>query len=295
MNAKDLLWIIIILILGGCSSWKNMLVSSGNTNDAIQNAIINFLYSEKNLANEDSVFSVYVENINSDILGVGISRYSKSTVFTKNEIDYDYSSFPTKYYESKDKLFFWKDSTTNISQEIITKLYSMNKVDTAIYLKLFHPMHYHNEFQKELVYYFCRQNLLQYKKTFSNKSIKDNPKMKCGNLKIKSREDSIKEDFKNIFIGDTVKIPLKVFKSGEKTYSGFISNLSTSNNYNCVIKGVVLSKKKPSRYYLLTIQPIDICNYDEIIMGREKSIIVNQSFEYDVRYFKIFHKSGTTK
>lgn len=290
MKLKLLIWVLSIFILGSCSSWKSTLTQSGNTNSAIQNAIVDFLHSEKSLAKEDSVFSVYVENINNDILGVGISRYGKSTVFTKNEIDYDYSLFPAKYYKSGGKLFFWKDSTTSVSQEIINKLYTMDRVDTAIYLKSFPPMHYYNEFQKELVYYFCRQNLLQYKKVRTSTSIMLNPKMKCANIKIKSWEESNKKKFNNISIGDTVEIPLITLKSREEINGYFSSNLSTSTNYDCMIKGIVLSKKKPTMYYLLTIQPINICNYNEIIMSREKRITINQTFEYDVRYFKIFLK-----
>ena len=69
-----------------------MQVSKGNQNDAIKNAIIDFLHSDRFIKG-DSVFSISTKNISEDILGVSISREgNKISVITQNEIDYNYKA-----------------------------------------------------------------------------------------------------------------------------------------------------------------------------------------------------------
>lgn len=157
-------WGLTVLTFLSCNTSKKISSSKRGINDAVQSAIVDFLHAKKSIAKKDSVFSVYIEDINEDILGIGISaERDKVSLFTKNEVDYDYRFFPTRFYEHQDKLFYWKDPTVNVSNEIIKKLYEMNRVDTTIYQKLF-PHRTINERQIVAHYYFCKKDLTRYRK-----------------------------------------------------------------------------------------------------------------------------------
>ncbi len=164
MKLKIIFIGLAALIFYSCKTSKKIPLSKGEINDAIQNAIADFLQTKKNFAKQDNIFSIYVENINANILGISISaEKDKIALFTKNEVEYDYRFFPTRIYEQQDKLFCWKDSTINVSKEIVNKLYSINKVDTMIYQKLI-PERTIDEMQKVVHYYYCKNNLNSYRK-----------------------------------------------------------------------------------------------------------------------------------
>ena len=181
MKLNVAFWGLIVLIFLSCTAKKSISSSKKNITDAIQSAIVDFLHSNKNIAEKDSVFSVYIEDISTDVLGIGISaERDKVSLFTKNEIDYDYRFFPARFYEYQEKLFYWKDSTVNVSNEIIKKLYEMNRVDTTIYQKLF-PQRTIDEKQVVVHYYFCKKDLTRYSKkrtSITNKNYKI-PKINC--------------------------------------------------------------------------------------------------------------------
>lgn len=127
------------------------------------------------------MLSVYIENVNEEILGIGISaERDKVSLFTKDEINYDYRFFPTRFHEYQDKLFYWKGSTMNVSNEIIKKLYKMDRVDTTIYQKLF-PQRTIDEKQVVVHYYFCKKDLTRYKNkrtSIANRTY-EVPKINC--------------------------------------------------------------------------------------------------------------------
>ena len=157
-----------ILTFFNCTTSKSILSAEGDITDAVRIAVVDFLQSRKGVAKIDSVFTVNVENINANIVGIGISvDKDKVSVFTKNEVDYDYRFFPTRFYEYQNKLFYWKDSTINISNEIVKKLYRMNRVDTTVHQKLF-PQRTIDERQIVVHYYFCKKDLTQYKKKITS-------------------------------------------------------------------------------------------------------------------------------
>ena len=176
-------WIIVFLALGlltSCSSWKKTLTSKGNHNDAVKNAITDFLYSRK-YVNNDSVFSVRIVNVNDEILGVSILELiNKITIYTENGVDYSYKTFPTKYFEHDGKLFIWKDSTERVPPELISKLSRMNRVDTVLIGKFFSGS-LSDDSRKATHYYFCKSNLRAYKKLYTSIAMGwyDPPKVKC--------------------------------------------------------------------------------------------------------------------
>ncbi|MFN8357190.1 MAG: hypothetical protein U0Y10_22230 [Spirosomataceae bacterium] len=188
MKLKLVFLVLTALIIYSCKTSKKLSLSRGEVNDAIQDAIADFLRTKKILAKQDSVFSIYVENINDDVLGIGISgERDKIALFTKNEIDYDYRLFPTRIYEQNGKMFFWKDSTASVSKEVIDKLYALNRVDTTVYQKKF-PERTIDEMQKVVHYYYCKNNLNSYQKKKTSIAMfrYEIPKIECKKSSVKS-------------------------------------------------------------------------------------------------------------
>jgi hypothetical protein len=164
---KIIITLFLSLFLSSCSSWKKIMVTKGNQNDAVQNAIYDFLHFGK-LTKKDSVFSIIIKNVNEDILGVSILREgNKISVITENEIEYNYRAFPTRYFEQNGKLFYWVDSTEKVSIELVDILSKMNRIDTVVTNKFF-PIRSTDDSQKATDYYFCKANLLKYKKVITN-------------------------------------------------------------------------------------------------------------------------------
>ena len=157
----------IFFLFESCASWRNTLIEKGDNNAAVQNAINDFLHTEK-LYKKDSVYYVRIKIINDAIIGVSIiDDENKIAVITENKIDYSYKAFPTNYFEKNGKLFYWKDSTQKASEELIIKLSKMNRIDTAIINEYFPPRGKVDDSKKGFDYYFCKNNLRKYKKVHS--------------------------------------------------------------------------------------------------------------------------------
>jgi hypothetical protein len=180
VKTNCLVVIIFISIVESCATWKGGLVANGNQNDAVKNAVLDFLQHNRLIRN-DSVFSIIIRNVSQNVFAVGIlPEINKIPVITKNEIDYSYKAFPTNFIEEKGKLFYWKDSTQEESAELIDKLAKMNRIDTAIFGRYLGERHI-NDSQKEMDYYFCKSDLKKYKKVYSSIAIGwyDPPVLEC--------------------------------------------------------------------------------------------------------------------
>jgi hypothetical protein len=221
-------YLIILLLLCGCATLKkeNMAVN-GSANDAINNAIFDFIHTEKRLLKDDNTFLVSADTVERNIAAITIignpnkitliadfadsikkntvARFDEyknvsvidtinnDTIFritgdndhpslwiNKDKVSYNYRAFPTMLIETDGKLFFWYDKTKNVTDTIINTLYRYNFVDTMI-VNAYIPEHSINDAQKGIVYYFCENNLRNYKKTGSNTLTKHYkpPKLKC--------------------------------------------------------------------------------------------------------------------
>ena len=98
--------------------------------------------------------------------------------------------------------------------------------------------------------------------------------------------------FKKLNIGDTIKIPF----NGEYRYDGtnrttlsFYSISANTKNYDCIIKGVVISKNKHLRGYNLVykVTECDKCKSPSIFEG--KLVKNGEIFTYNIKYFKILY------
>ena len=156
------------------------MVINGNENNAIMNAIFDFIHTENKLLQDDKTFFIYTKNVE-DKIGVSIMG-DPNTILLIIEEDgsYSYRAFPTMLYETNGKLFFWYDDTKSVTDTIINTLYQYNFVDTMI-VNAYIPESTINEVKKGANYYFCKNDLSNYKKIITNKSIEyyKPPKLKC--------------------------------------------------------------------------------------------------------------------
>jgi len=158
-----------------------MLVPQGNQNDAIGNAIIDFLHTER-LSKEDSVFSVSIDTVSNEILGINILGYEdKLVIHTKNKIGTNHPYFPTNYFERDGKLFYWYDSTNSITDELLNTLSRYNKIDSTYVKGTYELNVVFDDSKKGVDYYFCKNDLTRFKKVRTTIAMGyyDPPKLNC--------------------------------------------------------------------------------------------------------------------
>jgi hypothetical protein len=156
-----------------------VLVTEGNQDDAIKNAIYDFSYSYKKKT--DSVFYVYTKDIDPGVLGINIfGTYDKVLVSTEDSITFSYQGFPTGYFENKGMLFYWHDSTRTLTNDLISVFEKYNLIDTMI-VNVYIPESTIDHSKKGIDYYFCKKNLLTYRKVKTNLGLGsyDPPELNC--------------------------------------------------------------------------------------------------------------------
>ena len=92
---------------------------------------------------------------------------------------------------------------------------------------------------------------------------------------IENNEKKRKSQNKSFAVGDTIKVPFMIMKSGNQTSFNVISNSSDINDFDCFVNGVSKDKKKNG---VLTIQVLDICGYEYVKIGSFNNIIIRQNF-----------------
>jgi hypothetical protein len=152
------------------------------TDLAIQIAVKDFLHAGK-LIKEDSVFDISITNTSDDVLGVSIfGSTNKLLPTSKNIVGTSYKGFPTNYIEEGNKLFYWYDSTKNITADLIAEL-SRYKLIDSLNVNGFVgiPDALRDDSKKAAHYYFCKCNLQVYKKVYTNHAMGwyDPPKVSC--------------------------------------------------------------------------------------------------------------------
>ena len=172
-----------VLLAFSCSSWKNTLIENGNHNDAIHNAIKDFINTSK-LYKTDSIFYVRFVEFNDKILGVSIVGDSENKLYPTNEnkIGTNLPYFPTNYFIVNGKLFYWYDSTKTIDSNLITIFAKYNLIDSMNVDSIVGiPPITIDDSKKGVDYYFCRNNLKKYKKVTTRIAMGwyEYPKLRC--------------------------------------------------------------------------------------------------------------------
>ncbi|MDR1553979.1 MAG: hypothetical protein LBS69_11055 [Prevotellaceae bacterium] len=199
MKAYRLLFLLTILVLfESCGTWKSTLVSSGDINDAINNIITDFLHTSK-LNKKDTIFTFYISEYEDVVYNpennevVYIPKKEETFIISIGRADnkiypreenkvgtYD-EIFPTRYTIRDGKLFYWSDTTQVITQEIISVLDKYNHIDFDWHKEYDVPPFVINDGAEGLVYYFCKNDLKNYKKKKSDNIRRHyrTPKLNC--------------------------------------------------------------------------------------------------------------------
>lgn len=185
MNRQRLCLLTLLLIFfGSCSSWKNALVTEGKTDDAVKNAVIDFLNSDR-LSKKDTVFSIEVKEIDKNVLGISILGYPDRLLpSSRNRIGTNFPNFPTRYIEKNGKLFYWYDSQKTIDVDLISVLNKYHRIDSLNVNGLVGiPARLTGDSKKAAHYYFCISNLRNYKKIHTSIGLDSYPppNLNCSN------------------------------------------------------------------------------------------------------------------
>lgn len=158
---------IYILLLCSCVTLKKNVAVNGNENDAIRNAIFDFIHTENSLLKDDNTFLITTDTIENYITVMIIGDPNAVLLIIEEDGSCSYRAFPTMLVEANGKLFFWYDKTKNVTDTIVNTLYKYNFVDTMVVNKYI-PNRLINDAKKSVIYYFRKNDLSIYKKTSSN-------------------------------------------------------------------------------------------------------------------------------
>ena len=156
-----------------------MIQKRGDYNVAVENAIIDFLGCK--LSQDHNVFFVRFEDIREDIISFTISSSDYKIYITP--IDTIGSTrLPIKYIVKEKKLFYWYDSDYSLTKETINALSQFNVFDFVDHTDLVALLGgYIDEKAKGAHYYFCKNDLANYKRIMTNRAmgLYNPPKLKC--------------------------------------------------------------------------------------------------------------------
>ncbi|MDX5429237.1 MAG: hypothetical protein LPK79_14140 [Bacteroidota bacterium] len=191
---------VFLVFLVGCSAFKHGMTQSGNRDQAIQNAILDFS-NTSSLYRKDSVFSVsFYDTMGRMVLDEnhewifgepyeGVVAVSIIVANSRLLLTSDTKAggkggkgkLPTRFVEKGGKLFFWWDDEHVLTKETLSvyKKYNLLQDDEGGLVTI--PDFIIDDAQKGVHYYFCKKDLSRYKKVITNKGIGyyDPPKLKC--------------------------------------------------------------------------------------------------------------------
>lgn len=107
----------------------------------------------------------------------------------------------------------------------------------------------------------------------------------------KSKRKQIKGTFKRLALGDTIRIPYSgsLREDGtDRTTLHLYSNGVNSEDFDCIIRGVITDRNKQNGGYNLICRIIDCkdCHYDNIVRNG-KELKIGETTEINMKYYKI--------
>ena len=162
-----LIWSMIILMMSSCASgqWQTSLVREFSVDNAINNATTDFVNTSK-WSKKDSVFEVSIREPNKYLLRVSIIKLvGPIYVSSQDTAGSFHHNFPTRFIEKDGLLFIWRDSTVCITQELLSILSRYNRLDYSLSYMDEIIGGVNDDGAVGSVYYFCKKDLTNYKKT----------------------------------------------------------------------------------------------------------------------------------
>jgi len=179
-------YVILVILLSSCGSWKSRLYKTGTIDEARLNAILDFTNTQK-MYKDDRFIMVLDYEETSDLYCFSIFsefQFMAELVDTIGVAPRYF--FPTKYKEVDNKLFLWEDYSTIISNELIDKIHQYNVIDSTYYNirdgrlpKDYLVTQTIDDSKQSVKYFICKKNLSIYRKVIDNKFY---PKKKYPNI-----------------------------------------------------------------------------------------------------------------
>jgi len=112
---------------------------------------------------------------------------------------------------------------------------------------------------------------------------------------MKLEREKIKETFKKLALGDTIRIPYFAswrYDGTDRTTLYFFSYVVDGEDFDCIIRGVITDKNNRKGGYNISCRIIDCkdCHYDNIVLNG-KELKVGDTIEYNMKYFKTLNNN----
>jgi len=165
---------------------------------------------------------------------------------------------------------FWNRGKSSLEKELESYGFTHPDDKSWIILSLFHKQLNNAEFD-------IKKELLKYKQV--NKELK---------RKEVELENEIKQKHKSLSIGDTIKIPFGIMRSGNNLSFSTYSNRETNNvdEFDCIITGKI-NKKTNKKGFPLTIEIVDIWFKQNSDYDKNKKYKIGNTFVHEMEYFRI--------
>lgn len=154
-----------ILFLSNCSSSQTKLSNVGGYEGAIYNSIIDFTNSR--LFNDGSVFYVDYELNEENYYKILILEDAENKLLYSKHKKFEDNRLPNKFMIYKSKLFIWWDDNYSQNVDILNKLESYDMIQDADESPILE--HFNDDKKKVAHYFFCKENILKYKRVITNR------------------------------------------------------------------------------------------------------------------------------
>ena len=199
---RPIILLLLWLLLVNCYSQKKYIPQSTNFAEfAIYEAITDFADNCR-LFKQDSIFYITTldtlkhytlqrnqgtlewicDSIYANLFVINIIPSINKLFYFPDAVVGSKGKLPSRYVIVKSKLFYWDDDDYPLTEETLSVLKKYDALTDMIHDRVL-PETVLDESKKSIHYYFCRNNLLKYKRAASSKSAGyyRPPKLKCGN------------------------------------------------------------------------------------------------------------------
>ena len=199
---RPIILLLLWLLLVNCYSQKKYIPQSTNFAEfAIYEAITDFADNCR-LFKQDSIFYITTldtlkhytlqrnqgtlewicDSIYANLFVINIIPSINKLFYFPDAVVGSKGKLPSRYVIVKGKLFYWDDDDYPLTEETLSVLKKYDALTDMIHDRVL-PETVLDESKKSIHYYFCRNNLLKYKRAASSKSAGyyRPPKLKCGN------------------------------------------------------------------------------------------------------------------
>jgi hypothetical protein len=126
---------------------------------------------------------------------------------------------------------------------------------------------------------------------YTREFIPDKPNLDQIGKELKAKRKANKRYFKDLAVGDTIRIPYSGSYGSDGTDRTALipySYVVGGNQFDCIIEGVIVDKKKSYNGYNFMYKVTDTgqCKYDSII-HEERDMKKGEVFKYNMKYFKV--------